>query len=164
MQLPKCCEWSKDNLRFDSVWRNGQRVWGDELAAARSGAYVLWREEKTSYRSYSCSVPLCFPSFPSLPCEHSRSAYCAYMRHVQHVIYRIKAQGRAGKHRKWCARWKGKLQMTGKKGVFARHSARIRPLVPLTTTESTLAVIKRTTRTRRRRRRRRKNNTSTRIK
>eukprot|EP00434_Breviolum_minutum_P016521 symbB.v1.2.014562.t1/scaffold1068.1/size140200/3 len=51
-----------DNLRFDSVWRNGQRVWGDELAAARSGAYVLWREEKTSYRSYSCSVSLSDPN------------------------------------------------------------------------------------------------------
>jgi len=51
-----------DNLRFDSVWRNGQRVWGDELAAARSGAYVLWKEEKTSYRSYSCSVSLSDPN------------------------------------------------------------------------------------------------------
>ena len=66
MQLPKCCEWSKDNLRFDSVWRNGQRVWGDELAAARSGAYVLWKEEKTSYRSYSCSVSLSDPNGPSV--------------------------------------------------------------------------------------------------
>ena len=52
----------QDNLRFDSVWRNGKRVTVDELAAARNGAYVLWREEKTSYRSYSCSVALSDPN------------------------------------------------------------------------------------------------------
>lgn len=51
-----------DNLRFDSVWRNGKRVTVDELAAARNGAYVLWREDKTSYRSYSCSVALSDPN------------------------------------------------------------------------------------------------------
>eukprot|EP00438_Fugacium_kawagutii_P021988 Skav217016 [mRNA] locus=scaffold1803:249818:251779:- [translate_table: standard] len=51
-----------DNIRFDSVWRNGSRVFEGELAAARNGAYVLWREEKTSYRSYSCSVALSDPN------------------------------------------------------------------------------------------------------
>eukprot|EP00913_Durusdinium_trenchii_P026214 g24593.t1 len=51
-----------DNLRFDSVWRDGKRVPVDEeLSAARSGAYILWRTEKTSYRSYSCSVALSDP-------------------------------------------------------------------------------------------------------
>lgn len=50
-----------DNVRFDSVWRNGQRVREDELEAARSGALVLWKAEKTSYRSYSCSVALTDP-------------------------------------------------------------------------------------------------------
>ena len=33
----------------------------EELSAARSGAYILWRTEKTSYRSYSCSVALSDP-------------------------------------------------------------------------------------------------------
>ena len=49
-----------DNLRFDSVWKNGQRVRG-ELEAARRGADVLWKAEKTSYKSYSCSVALSDP-------------------------------------------------------------------------------------------------------
>ena len=53
---------AEDNLRFDSVWRNGKRVTVDELAAARNGAYVLWREDKTSSRSYSCSVALSDPN------------------------------------------------------------------------------------------------------
>ncbi|CAE7563093.1 unnamed protein product [Symbiodinium natans] len=52
-----------DNVRFDSVWWKGQRIRGDdELAAARGGAYVLWRSEKTSHRSYSCSVALSDPN------------------------------------------------------------------------------------------------------
>lgn len=58
---------AKDNIRFDSVWRNGSRVLERELAAARSGAYVLWREEKTSYRSYSCSVALSDPNSALAP-------------------------------------------------------------------------------------------------
>jgi len=52
-----------DNVRFDSVWRDGEQVSKEEqVKAAREGAYVLWRDEKTSYRSYSCSVSLCDPS------------------------------------------------------------------------------------------------------
>lgn len=52
-----------DNVGFDSVWWNGRRIRGeDELPAARGGAYVLWRPEKTSYRSYSCSVALSDPN------------------------------------------------------------------------------------------------------
>eukprot|EP00437_Effrenium_voratum_P007041 CAMPEP_0181427360 /NCGR_PEP_ID=MMETSP1110-20121109/16131_1 /TAXON_ID=174948 /ORGANISM="Symbiodinium sp., Strain CCMP421" /LENGTH=663 /DNA_ID=CAMNT_0023550569 /DNA_START=60 /DNA_END=2051 /DNA_ORIENTATION=+ len=52
-----------DNVRFDSVWWHGKRITGeDELPAARKGAYILWRAEKTSYRSYSCSVSLTDPN------------------------------------------------------------------------------------------------------
>ncbi|CAJ1436914.1 unnamed protein product, partial [Effrenium voratum] len=52
-----------DNVQFDSVWWQGERVpKEDEVQAAREGAYVLWRNEKTSYRSYSCSVSLCDPA------------------------------------------------------------------------------------------------------
>ncbi|CAE7492720.1 unnamed protein product [Symbiodinium natans] len=51
-----------DNIQFDSVWWKGKKVpKQDEVQAAREGAYILWRNEKTSYRSYSCSVSLCDP-------------------------------------------------------------------------------------------------------
>jgi len=51
-----------DNIQFDSVWWKGKKIpKQDEVQAAREGAYVLWRNEKTSYRSYSCSVSLCDP-------------------------------------------------------------------------------------------------------
>jgi predicted 2-oxoglutarate/Fe(II)-dependent dioxygenase YbiX len=51
-----------DNIQFDSVWWKGKRIRSeDEVTAAREGAYVLWRSEKTSYRSYSCSVSLTDP-------------------------------------------------------------------------------------------------------
>jgi len=51
-----------DNVQFDSVWWKGKRIrQEDEVVAAREGAYVLWRSEKTSYRSYSCSVALSDP-------------------------------------------------------------------------------------------------------
>ena len=54
---------AQDNVRFDSVWWHGKRITGeDELPAARKGAYILWRAEKTSYRSYSCSVSLTDPN------------------------------------------------------------------------------------------------------
>lgn len=52
-----------DNVQFDSVWWEGKRIRSeDEVVAAREGAYVLWRPEKTSYRSYSCTVSLTDPS------------------------------------------------------------------------------------------------------
>ncbi|CAK0911905.1 unnamed protein product [Prorocentrum cordatum] len=52
-----------DNVQFDSVWWEGKRIRSeDEVIAAREGAYVLWRPEKTSYRSYSCTVSLTDPS------------------------------------------------------------------------------------------------------
>ncbi|CAE8648507.1 unnamed protein product, partial [Polarella glacialis] len=52
-----------DNVQFDSVWWNGKRIRSeDEVTAVREGAYVLWRSEKTSYRSYSCSVALSDPN------------------------------------------------------------------------------------------------------
>eukprot|EP00931_Biecheleriopsis_adriatica_P073095 TRINITY_DN47451_c0_g1_i1.p1 TRINITY_DN47451_c0_g1~~TRINITY_DN47451_c0_g1_i1.p1 ORF type:complete len:676 (+),score=107.34 TRINITY_DN47451_c0_g1_i1:43-2028(+) len=52
-----------DNVQFDSVWWRGKRIRKeDEVRAAREGAYVLWRNEKTSYRSYSCSVALSDPN------------------------------------------------------------------------------------------------------
>jgi len=48
-----------DNVQFDSVWWKGKRIRSeDEVIAAQEGAYVLWRPEKTSYRSYSCTVSL----------------------------------------------------------------------------------------------------------
>mmetsp|Transcript_62734 Transcript_62734/g.149677 ORF Transcript_62734/g.149677 Transcript_62734/m.149677 type:complete len:665 (+) Transcript_62734:132-2126(+) len=48
-----------DNVQFDSVWWRGERIRPeDEVVAAQEGAYVLWRAEKTSYRSYSCTVSL----------------------------------------------------------------------------------------------------------
>jgi len=51
-----------DNVQFDSVWWRGKRIRReDEVTAAREGAYVLWRPEKTSYRSYSCTVSLSDP-------------------------------------------------------------------------------------------------------
>lgn len=51
-----------DNVQFDSVWWKGKRIRReDELVAAREGAYVLWRPEKTSYRSYSCTIGLSDP-------------------------------------------------------------------------------------------------------
>lgn len=51
-----------DNVQFDSVWWKGRRIRAeDEVVAAREGAYVLWRPEKTSYRSYSCTVSLSHP-------------------------------------------------------------------------------------------------------
>lgn len=51
-----------DNVQFDSVWWKGKRIrCQDEVLAAQEGAYVLWRSEKTSYRSYSCSVGLADP-------------------------------------------------------------------------------------------------------
>eukprot|EP00930_Biecheleria_cincta_P088741 TRINITY_DN779_c0_g1_i2.p1 TRINITY_DN779_c0_g1~~TRINITY_DN779_c0_g1_i2.p1 ORF type:complete len:707 (+),score=110.89 TRINITY_DN779_c0_g1_i2:43-2121(+) len=51
-----------DNVQFDSVWWRGKRIRSeDEIVAAREGAFVLWRAEKTSYRSYSCSVALSDP-------------------------------------------------------------------------------------------------------
>jgi len=52
-----------DNVQFDSVWWKGKRIRKeDEVVAAQEGAYVLWRPEKTSYRSYSCTVSLCDPT------------------------------------------------------------------------------------------------------
>lgn len=52
-----------DNVQFDSVWWKGKRIRPeDEVVAAQEGAYVLWRAEKTSYRSYSCTVSLSDPS------------------------------------------------------------------------------------------------------
>eukprot|EP00929_Paragymnodinium_shiwhaense_P008183 TRINITY_DN112127_c0_g1_i1.p1 TRINITY_DN112127_c0_g1~~TRINITY_DN112127_c0_g1_i1.p1 ORF type:complete len:728 (-),score=155.00 TRINITY_DN112127_c0_g1_i1:266-2449(-) len=52
-----------DNVQFDSVWWEGKKIrQEDELAAARDGAYVLFRSEKTSYRSYSCTVALSDPN------------------------------------------------------------------------------------------------------
>jgi len=52
-----------DNVQFDSVWWKGKRIHSeDEVIAAQEGAYVLWRPEKTSYRSYSCSVSLSDPN------------------------------------------------------------------------------------------------------
>mmetsp|Transcript_57693 Transcript_57693/g.134412 ORF Transcript_57693/g.134412 Transcript_57693/m.134412 type:complete len:762 (+) Transcript_57693:85-2370(+) len=52
-----------DNVQFDSVWWNGKRIRAeDEVVAAQEGAYVLWRPEKTSYRSYSCTVSLSDPN------------------------------------------------------------------------------------------------------
>lgn len=52
-----------DNVQFDSVWWEGKRIrQEDEVVAAQEGAYVLWRSEKTSYRSYSASVSLCDPN------------------------------------------------------------------------------------------------------
>eukprot|EP00927_Polykrikos_kofoidii_P066171 TRINITY_DN61819_c0_g1_i1.p1 TRINITY_DN61819_c0_g1~~TRINITY_DN61819_c0_g1_i1.p1 ORF type:complete len:724 (-),score=98.99 TRINITY_DN61819_c0_g1_i1:63-2234(-) len=51
-----------DNLQFDSVWWKGKRIRAEhEVIAAQEGAYVLWRTEKTSYRSFSCSVALSDP-------------------------------------------------------------------------------------------------------
>eukprot|EP00971_Amphidinium_carterae_P143687 2847055-Amphidinium_carterae.1 len=51
-----------DNVQFDSVWWKGKRIrQHDELTAAREGAYVLWRPEKTSYRCHSCTVSLTKP-------------------------------------------------------------------------------------------------------
>jgi len=52
-----------DNIQFDSVWWKGKKIRSeDEVIAAQEGAYVLWRPEKTSYRSYSCSISLSDPS------------------------------------------------------------------------------------------------------
>eukprot|EP00933_Yihiella_yeosuensis_P018625 TRINITY_DN15225_c0_g1_i2.p1 TRINITY_DN15225_c0_g1~~TRINITY_DN15225_c0_g1_i2.p1 ORF type:complete len:593 (+),score=112.07 TRINITY_DN15225_c0_g1_i2:527-2305(+) len=52
-----------DNVKFDSVWWEGKQIRKeDELKAAREGAYVLWRTEKTSYRSYTCTVGLSDPN------------------------------------------------------------------------------------------------------
>jgi len=52
-----------DNVQFDSVWWEGKRIrQEDEVVAAQEGAYVLWRSEKTSYRSYSCTTSLCDPN------------------------------------------------------------------------------------------------------
>lgn len=52
-----------DNVQFDSVWWNGKRIRSeDEVVAAQEGAYILWRPEKTSYRSYSCTVSLSDPN------------------------------------------------------------------------------------------------------
>jgi len=52
-----------DNVQFDSVWWRGKRIRSeDEVLAAQEGAYVLWRPEKTSYRSYSCTVSLSDPN------------------------------------------------------------------------------------------------------
>lgn len=52
-----------DNVQFDSVWWEGKRIrQEDEVVAAQEGAYVLWRSEKTSYRSYSSSTSLCDPN------------------------------------------------------------------------------------------------------
>lgn len=52
-----------DNVQFDSVWWKGKRIRAeDEVAAAQDGAYVLWRSEKTSYRSYGCTVSLTNPN------------------------------------------------------------------------------------------------------
>jgi len=51
-----------DNVQFDSVWWKGKRIRkDDEVKAAQDGAYVLWRPENTSYRSYSCTVALTDP-------------------------------------------------------------------------------------------------------
>lgn len=52
-----------DNVQFDSVWWRGRQIkQRDELAAARGGAEVLWKEAKTNYRNYSASVALTDPS------------------------------------------------------------------------------------------------------
>merc|ERR1719316_1810252 len=52
-----------DNVQFDSAWWRGKRIrQEDEVVAAQEGAYVLWRTEKTSYRSYSSSTSLCDPN------------------------------------------------------------------------------------------------------
>lgn len=52
-----------DNVKFDSVWWRGRRIRGeDEIVAANEGAFVLWRAEKTSHRSYSCSIALSDPN------------------------------------------------------------------------------------------------------
>jgi predicted 2-oxoglutarate/Fe(II)-dependent dioxygenase YbiX len=51
-----------DNVQFDSVWWKGKRIRAqDQIVASQEGAYVLWRSEKTSYRSYSCSMSLADP-------------------------------------------------------------------------------------------------------
>lgn len=52
-----------DNVQFDSVWWEGSKIKSeDEVKASQEGAYALWRTEKTSYRSYSCSVALSDPA------------------------------------------------------------------------------------------------------
>lgn len=52
-----------DNVQFDSVWWRGKRIQKeDEVQAAQEGAYVLWRTEKTAFRSYSCTVALSDPN------------------------------------------------------------------------------------------------------
>lgn len=52
-----------DNVQFDSVWWKGKKQrTEDEVKAAQQGAYTLWRSEKTSYRSYSCSTALSDPN------------------------------------------------------------------------------------------------------
>mmetsp|Transcript_2355 Transcript_2355/g.4254 ORF Transcript_2355/g.4254 Transcript_2355/m.4254 type:complete len:715 (-) Transcript_2355:10-2154(-) len=52
-----------DNVRFDSVWWRGKQIRKeDEVQAAQEGGYVLWRTEKTSFRSYSCTVALSDPN------------------------------------------------------------------------------------------------------
>mmetsp|Transcript_75421 Transcript_75421/g.157249 ORF Transcript_75421/g.157249 Transcript_75421/m.157249 type:complete len:699 (+) Transcript_75421:136-2232(+) len=51
-----------DNVKFDSTWWRGKKIrQEDEVVAAQDGAFVLWRTEKTSYRSYSCSTALVDP-------------------------------------------------------------------------------------------------------
>jgi len=51
-----------DNVQFDSVWWKGKRIRSeDEVIAAQEGAYVLWRPEKTSYRSYGATISLSDP-------------------------------------------------------------------------------------------------------
>ena len=53
-----------DNVCVDSVWEHGVRVKQvNEAAAIARGAHVVWRHQKTGYRSYSCSVSLSDPNF-----------------------------------------------------------------------------------------------------
>eukprot|EP00811_Abedinium_folium_P027557 NODE_4191_length_1924_cov_4.988314.p1 GENE.NODE_4191_length_1924_cov_4.988314~~NODE_4191_length_1924_cov_4.988314.p1 ORF type:complete len:609 (+),score=137.93 NODE_4191_length_1924_cov_4.988314:126-1829(+) len=52
-----------DNILFDSVWWKGKRICReDEVVAVRGGAYVLWRADVTSYRSYGCTIGLSDPN------------------------------------------------------------------------------------------------------
>jgi len=99
-----------DNVQFDSVWWKGKRIRAeDEVDAAQGGAYVLWRPEKTSYRSYGATISLVHPDeyeggeveffskwgdkepLKSYKCEKGRGvAFCGCQRNI-HAVKGVKS-------------------------------------------------------------------------